>query len=60
MKKENIGAVFMMLVYILGFYGYVNNIVRIWDCDTSSCRTIRVIGAITTIPGAVMGFIDFD
>ncbi len=58
--KDNFWGIVYLLLCIVGFFGYVNNIVRIWDCNTSGCRTTRVIGAITTIPGAVMGFMDFE
>jgi hypothetical protein len=60
MKSESIGAIFAILLYIVGFYGYVNNIAKIWECNTSGCRVTRVIGAVTTIPGVIMGFIDFE
>ena len=59
MKQSNIGAIIGLLFIVTGFYGYINNIVHIWDCNTTSCRTVRVIGAMTTVPGAIMGFIDF-
>lgn len=58
--KDSIGAIMFFMVLVFGTYGYVNNIVRIWDCNSSVCRTVRVVGAVFTVPGAVMGFIDFD
>lgn len=60
MMKNSIGSIIFFVAIVLGTYGYVNNIVRIWECETSTCRTVRVMGALFTVPGAVMGFIDFD
>lgn len=57
--KDTLASIAYIAIAAVGFYGYVNNIVRIWDCHSSSCRTTRIIGAITTVPGAIMGFIDF-
>lgn len=58
--KDNFLGVLMFLLFIAGFFGYANNIARIWDCNTTGCRTTRVVGAITTVPGAIMGFMDFE
>ncbi|MCL2439050.1 MAG: hypothetical protein FWD15_00900 [Alphaproteobacteria bacterium] len=59
MEKDTLGGVFGIVILVIGFYGYILNIAKIWECKTRSCRITRVVGAITTAPGVVMGFMDF-
>ena len=60
MKK--VGIIYVIVI-LLGIIGYGMNIVKLVKCDFKSpyrAEVIRTIGALTGVPGAIIGYIDIN